>query len=108
MARETVRNGLVRCGLDAFVDDALVVTSELVTRALASGGDAIFLELHVADDSVEVAVRTPAPAVPTQRHPDEGDAPAVALVRTLTSGNGVEPQADGGRRAWARFARPPA
>jgi len=55
-ARSFVRAGLLRCGRQDILDDALLLTSKLVTNASCHARTGIVLELHVGADGVRVAV----------------------------------------------------
>ncbi len=86
---------------DALCDDALLLTSELVTNAVLHGRSEVCVEVGVADGRVRVAVvdensRRPAP-VPED--PDALDGRGLALVDALADRWGVE-ERSGGKAVW--------
>ncbi|MFG2821918.1 SpoIIE family protein phosphatase [Kitasatospora sp. NPDC048365] len=87
-ARGFVRDALLGWGLTEVVDDAVVLTSELVTNAVVHAGTAADVCCLREDDAVRIEV--------TDRHPERG-IPSFANVPAATSDHFADPDGEGGR-----------
>jgi anti-sigma regulatory factor (Ser/Thr protein kinase) len=73
-AREIVRHALQEAGwTDGKVDDACMVTSEVVTNAVVHGGGVQSLQVALADDVIRVVVADRSCAMPVSRPVDPHD-----------------------------------
>jgi serine phosphatase RsbU (regulator of sigma subunit)/anti-sigma regulatory factor (Ser/Thr protein kinase) len=81
--RDTLRSWRVADHADRLVDDAVLLTSELVTNAIVHAGTQLQVSCHLDGNEIEVAVR--------DRHPSRtiGDKPAAADNAERTSGRGL-------------------
>lgn len=108
LARELVgtRAGPV-LGAEALAD-ALLMTSELVTNAVAHATGSISLDLRLSDDrvTVEVCDENPVQAVPTQRGPMDEGGRGLQIVDALATAWASEPTA-AGKRVWFSLTCPP-
>ncbi|MFD5588967.1 ATP-binding protein [Streptomyces sp. NPDC127063] len=112
MTRRVTAARLRFCGLDALVDDAKLIVSELVTNAIVhSGGRDITLTVAVQDEALHIAVHDGVPGSrPALELAESGDAeqgrglPLVAALAETHNGEwGVR---DEGATAWCRLALP--
>lgn len=105
-ARKTVSDQLWAWGLSALVDDAELITSELVTNAIAYGGGLVELRLTALPHRVRIAVIDGNPdAVPTLAT-DRGlqvGGRGLALVAQLAADWGYETRAES-KEVWAELA----
>lgn len=79
------------CGLEALIDDVMLVVSELLTNALLhSGGTEIVLRLRVEDGFLRVIVvdGMPGCAVPKAAEADAESGRGLALVEAVAGENG--------------------
>ncbi|MFH8447804.1 ATP-binding protein [Streptomyces fungicidicus] len=113
-ARGGVRELLTAWGVDDDVrDNAVVVTSELVTNALThAAGDRIVCRLRLLADRVRIEVEDQARglALPMLRRPgpDDQNGRGLLLVDTLSSDWAVtRPPGRPGRVVWAELATAP-
>lgn len=86
-----------------LVDDAVLLTSELVSNAVLHGEPPLFLAVRADDDAVTVAVTDasaaePAPP-PVASQPDEARGRGLRIVDYLASAWGVE-RGDTGKTVW--------
>jgi anti-sigma regulatory factor (Ser/Thr protein kinase) len=72
-------------GDDVLVDDAVLLTSELVTNAVLHAGTPVQLTCRCAADAIEISVLD---FLPAQRIAD--DAPGAAAAAERTSGRGLQ------------------
>jgi anti-sigma regulatory factor (Ser/Thr protein kinase) len=109
MARFYVRAALTYHGLSGYAEDAEVVTSELVSNAIAhASAAAISLELMRLDDSgaVVVVVTDPSPHPPVRCDPaeDAEHGRGLHVVEALSARWGWTPQ-DPGKAVFAIFTK---
>lgn len=105
LARELVET---RAGPALSADalcDVLLMTSELVTNAVAHATGAITLDVELVDEAIRVAVcdDNPSPALPAQRGPLDLGGRGLKIVAALASTWASEPTTSG-KRVW--FAAP--
>ncbi|MGW0727291.1 ATP-binding protein [Streptomyces mirabilis] len=108
MARRDVREWLTEWGIDPETrDNAILVTSELVTNALThTASEWIVCRVHVAEERLHIEVEDQHRgwSLPAQRRPgpDDQGGRGLLLVGALSSDWGVTDTADGsGRIVWA-------
>lgn len=112
-ARTSVREMLAARGISGDAEDiAVMVTSELVTNALAhSGSERIVCRLHIAADRIRVEVedqnRGASLPEPRQAAPDDQGGRGLFLVEALSADWGVAltPRRSG-RTVWAELTTP--
>lgn len=107
-ARELVATRLRECGCLHLVDQALVLTSELVGNAISHGGPPITVEVICLPDSVRVEVSDVGDQVPSRRSIDL-DRPGgmgLVIVANLATRWGVErtDPAKAGKSVWFELA----
>jgi len=93
-----------------FVDDVLLLTSELVTNAVRHGGSAVTLHVALGSDVIEIAVEDGSALLPTQPtaladNPYREGGRGLLIVSALASEWGIQAKPSGGKRVWARLAR---
>ncbi|MDQ1520053.1 MAG: hypothetical protein QOI55_1126 [Actinomycetota bacterium] len=104
-ARMAVRKAVT--GADPrIVDQAVLLTSELVTNAVLHGASPLRLELHVADDVLHVVIEDgddhePVPVPDTEAGPDGGF--GLRIVERLADAWGTAPR-DHGKAVWFRMS----
>ena len=92
---------------DAWTDDVLLVTSELVTNAVRHGGHRVRLDLQLDADHLRVAVSDGSSVLPAQRADEQDESGrGLAIIAALAASWGVEARADGGKTVWVRLAVP--
>ncbi|QOV47477.1 ATP-binding protein [Streptomyces chromofuscus] len=108
VARRTVRETLTSWHIHPDdVDNAVLVTSELVTNAVThSGSERIVCWVHATGNRLRVEVedqnRAATLPAPRQACPDDQNGRGLLLVETLCDDWGVRPAADrSGRVVWA-------
>ncbi len=104
-ARKTVSDQLWAWGLVSIVDDAEIITSELVTNAIEHGGGVVELQVAALPHKVRISVidtSPEAPEVATDRGLQVGGR-GLALVQQLATSWGYEPSAHG-KEVWAELA----
>lgn len=83
------------------VEDAMLLVSELVTNSVLHGGPPVVVAIECDGGALQVRVRDGSPVLPARRsaaHDEEGGR-GLALVDTLSSDWGVDPQPDG-KHVW--------
>jgi anti-sigma regulatory factor (Ser/Thr protein kinase) len=101
-ARRIVRNAVLEAGLDHVLDEALLLTTELVTNALVHGGTEVELEVEAEDELLRVLVsdrghgRVLLAATPSEER--EGGR-GIYLVDALASAWGTR-QSPHGKTVW--------
>lgn len=106
-AREFVRDRLVEWGVEAQVDDALVVASELVTNAIMHAESPCELRLWLSASAIRVEVLDDGAGTPeprTSSDTDEGGR-GLHLIAALAAAWGIEQIPDDGKVVWAELAR---
>ncbi len=104
-ARKTVSDQLWAWGLSSIVDDAELITSELVTNAIEHGGGVVELRLAALPHKVRISVIDASPATPkvtTDRGLQVGGR-GLAMVEKLATDWGHEAGPDG-KEVWAELA----
>jgi anti-sigma regulatory factor (Ser/Thr protein kinase) len=102
LARHAVKARLLGWGC-GYLDDALLVFSELVTNAVKHAGSAELVQVRLDQPAVTVLVEDASPSSP-QMQP-EGDASGgfgLRIVDQLATEWGWE-QTDTGKRVWAKM-----
>ena len=102
-ARDAVREALRSWGLAVLVDDAVLLTSELVTNAVLHAGSAPVLTLDlVAPDAVRLQVCDDSPALPRTHHyaATSTTGRGMRLLESLSREWGIQ-RTDDGKRVWA-------
>jgi anti-sigma regulatory factor (Ser/Thr protein kinase) len=104
-ARKTVSDQLWAWGLSGIVDDAEIITSELVTNAIEHGGGVVELRVAALPHRVRISVIDASPDVPkvaTDRGLQVGGR-GLALVERLAADWGHDVGPDG-KEVWAELA----
>lgn len=86
------------------VEDASLVSSELVTNAVRYGSDGLTFELRVHRDELELRVTDSNPTLPRRRRagPDATDGRGLGIVDAVCASCGVEPHPPG-KTVWCRL-----
>ena len=94
-------------GSAAVIDDAVVITSELVTNAVQAECARGALSWQLAGDQLLVLVGDDAPGWPKLRQPGptEVHGRGLHIVRALATGMGAR-SVQGGKQVWATLALP--
>ena len=107
-AREFVAGKLTEWGLDHLIDDALLVTSELVTNAITHAESACHLRLSVVRSTLRIDVidtgrgaPEPQPESATEEH-----GRGLHLVDALATAWGLDIVPGEGKLVWAELADP--
>ena len=103
-ARKTVSDQLWAWGLSSIVDDAEIITSELVTNAIEHGGGVVELRVAALPHRVRISVMDGSPEVPqvaTDRGLQVGGR-GLALVERLAADWGHDVGPDG-KEVWAEL-----
>jgi len=107
-ARVFTAINLRRWGAIGFIEDALLIVSELVTNAVNASTDRDEVSVWVATDgvSVHIEVRDRAPGIPLVFDPalDHETGRGMFVVATLSKEWGCSPAASGGKFVWAKLA----
>jgi len=100
-AREFLRNATCASHHNAVLEDAVLLVSELVTNSVIHGGPPVVVAVDCDGEALRVRVRDGSPVLPARRAADDGDegGRGLALVDTLSSDWGVDPQPDG-KHVW--------
>lgn len=109
-ARRFVSATLDAWGCRDLVDEALLVTSELVTNAVVHAGSAPELLLRLSGTALHIEVRDLSSATPTPNDADPGDlgGRGLAMIDRLAAAWGVTPTSSGGKAVWVDLSRDPA
>lgn len=102
-----MRSALTRWGLTDHIDDAVVITSELVTNALTHAGTTCEVSVSVDSASLRISVIDEGRGTPDLRpagHNEEYGRGRY-LVAALTAAWGVENIPDDGKLVWAELPR---
>ena len=104
IARESVR-AACRSRFPNLVDDAMLLTSEVVTNAVKHGGAPVRLSIECDGSGIVVAVDDSNPELPKTRRTDNRrhSGRGLLLVQRLAADWGVR-QTKGGKRVWFRLA----
>ena len=105
-ARQFVVDILAAWNLDAFVENASLVISELATNAIAHARSGFIVALSVRDGVPRVSVRDASPELPIVRDPSPMTVTGrgVFLVNAIASSWGTERVGDG-KVVWVELAR---
>ncbi|GAB2865072.1 SpoIIE family protein phosphatase [Nocardioides pacificus] len=98
LARRLVGEHLGECGLsEGVIDDALLVTSELVTNAILHAASPVELRLRADDDEVLIEVLDNASYEPRKQRPDADDehGRGLQIVAAVCDRWGTRPTDDG-------------
>jgi anti-sigma regulatory factor (Ser/Thr protein kinase) len=97
VARDFLRHTSCAVHHSALVDDALLLTSELVTNSVLHGGPPLVIAVECDAEQLQVRVRDGSPAVPAPQEPAQSDenGRGLALVAALSADWGVDPEPDG-------------
>jgi anti-sigma regulatory factor (Ser/Thr protein kinase) len=101
LARDFLRDTSCAVHHSALVDDALLLTSELVTNSVLHGGPPLVIAVECDGERLQVRVRDGSPAVPTPHDatPSDENGRGLALVAALSDDWGVDPE-PGGKHVW--------
>ena len=101
VARGHVREVLAGWSDADRVQDALLLTTELVSNAIIHGWPEVLLRAELLDDGrLRVEVYDPAPSLPKLRAAWAGGGRGLAIVDETAADWGVLPVADGGKTVW--------
>jgi signal transduction histidine kinase len=94
--------------IDATVDDARLIVSELVTNAMQAHPSEIRLRVSYNDEYVRITVSDTAPGIPTQQHPapTSEHGRGLRIVDQLAKRWGTAELAEG-KQVWAEIALTP-
>ncbi|MFD1372412.1 ATP-binding protein [Actinoplanes sichuanensis] len=94
---------------EAWLYDATLIVSELVTNAVRHGGGCLALHVHADDGDVSLAVTDGSAEMPHRRTADERSAGGRGLVfvDAFAETWGAHPHGDG-KQVWVRLAPYPA
>lgn len=95
------------CPAGEWLDDALLVTSELVGNAVRHGGRRVALHLLLSDDALRISVSDGSSVLPQQRATDDDgeSGRGMAIVRALAADWGVTGTGDG-KTVWVLVPLP--
>jgi anti-sigma regulatory factor (Ser/Thr protein kinase) len=109
LARRTVADVLHTWWLrdEAWIYDALLLTSELVGNAVRHGGTRVALELSLDTRHLQIAVSDGCSVLPAQRGAGDADESGrgLMIIQAIASDWGVQ-ETDGGKRVWVRLPVP--
>ena len=106
--RRFVATSLARHGLDAMVQDAVLVASELATNAVLHARTSFAVALSRADGHVLLRVSDASSAPPQRawRDPLDVSGRGLSIVETVSQAWGVKNSANGLKSVWASFPVP--
>jgi CheY-like chemotaxis protein len=109
-ARHFVSATLVAWGCTNVTDEALLVTSELVTNAIVHAGSAPELFLRFSGTALHIEVRDVSAASPTPNDASPSDlgGRGLAMVDRMAAAWGVTPTPNGGKAVWVDLNCEPA
>lgn len=101
-ARRFVSSTLSTWGCSHLADDALLVTSELVTNAVVHASSAPELLLRLNAEVLRIEVRDSSPGSPTPNDAAPGDVGGrgLAMIDRIAAAWGVSPTLGGGKAVW--------
>ncbi len=101
MAREFLKSATCSVHHSELVDDALLLTSELVTNSVLHGGPPLVVAVDCDGERLQVKVRDGSRESPEPRVADRGDESGrgLALVAAVSDDWGVD-QEDDGKYVW--------
>lgn len=101
-ARRFVSSTLAAWGCSQMADDALLVTSELVTNAIVHASSAPELVLRLSAEALHIEVRDRSPGSPTPNDAAPGDVGGrgLAMIDRMAAAWGVTPTSGGGKAVW--------
>ena len=101
-ARRFVSVTLAAWGCSDALDEALLVTSELVTNAIVHADSAPELFLRFSGTALHIEVRDVSPGSPTPNDASPGDlgGRGLAMIDRLAAAWGVTPTPNGGKAVW--------
>ena len=98
LAREFLKQVSCKEHHSSLVDDALLLTSELVTNAVLHGGPPLVIAVDCDGERLQIRVRDGSPALmpePRDAGAGEEDGRGLALVAAMSDSWGVDPVPDG-------------
>jgi anti-sigma regulatory factor (Ser/Thr protein kinase) len=100
-ARKFLRSASCATHHSEVLEDAVLLVSELVTNSVKHGGPPVVVAVDCDGDALQVRVRDGSPTMPTPRdaRQTEENGRGLALVKTISSEWGVDPEADG-KHVW--------
>jgi anti-sigma regulatory factor (Ser/Thr protein kinase) len=108
-ARRGVASALDAWGLGPIRDDAILLTSELVTNAVIHAGTPIVLVVRHIQRGVRIEVNDDAPSLPERRYTDDGpprqDGRGVWLLDQLADRWGVQRRPNDSKFVWFELDR---
>jgi CheY-like chemotaxis protein len=108
LARRFVRRTMGIWGLDALLDDALVVASELAANAVTHAGSSARLRLSLKPAALRIEVSDAGSGTPEPQplNHEEENGRGLHLVGALAAAWGIEATPNAGKLVWAELARP--
>ena len=97
LAREFLRSATCSVHHSQLVDDALLLTSELVTNSVLHGGPPLVVAVECDGTSMQVRVRDGSSELPEPREAERSaeSGRGLALVAAVSDDWGVDPEPDG-------------
>lgn len=101
VARAHVRSAIAHWDDDSRVQDALLLTTELVSNAVLHGRPSLRVRVRLlAEDRVRVEVYDAAPGMPRLRAAWAGGGRGLSIVDETADAWGVEAEPIGGKTVW--------
>jgi CheY-like chemotaxis protein len=106
-ARRFVRARLVEWNVEALLDDAIIVVSELAANAITHADSPYRVRLALSDGALRIEVRDAGPGTPEPqpRSMTEEHGRGLLMVAALSSSWGIEESDDHHKLVWADLAR---